>query len=54
VKSTNYADMLVTVSADCPVAVGTIPEKPETVVAHQYALLASRPYAMTSDVLAGE
>ena len=51
VKSTNYADTLITVSPDCPVATGTIPEKPDTIAGHQYALLEGRPYAMTSDDL---
>ena len=48
--STNYRDTLVTVSADCPVAVGTIPEKQGTIAAVGHALLAT-PYAMTSDDL---
>ncbi|MBC9035009.1 hypothetical protein IAG41_21670 [Sphingomonas sp. JC676] len=48
--STNYRDTLVTVSADCPVATGTIPEKHGTIAAVEYGLLA-QPYAMTSDDL---
>ena len=48
--STNARDTLITPSADCPVAKGTIPEKPGTVATVQYALLA-RAYAMTSDDL---
>ena len=48
--STNYPDTLVTVSADCPVATGMIPEKQGTVAAVQHGLLAT-PYAMTSDDL---
>ena len=48
--STNYRDTLVTVSADCPVASGTIPEKQGTIAAVEHALLAE-PYAMTSDDL---
>lgn len=48
--STNYRDTLITVSADCPVASGAVPEKPGTVAAVQHALLA-KPYAMTSDDL---
>jgi len=48
--STNYRDTLITVSADCPVPGGTIPEKPGTIAAVQHALLAE-PYALTSDDL---
>ena len=48
--STNYRDTLVTVSADCPVVAGTIPEKQGTIATVAYALLA-KPYAMTSDDL---
>jgi hypothetical protein len=48
--STNYRDTLVTVSADCPVATGTIPEKQGTIAAVEHTLLAE-PYAMTSDDL---
>lgn len=50
-KTTNYRDTLVTVSPDCPVAVGTIPEKPGSVAATQYRLLADRAYVLTSDDL---
>lgn len=48
--TTNYRDTLITVSADCPVSQGTIPEKPGTIATVQHALLA-RPYALTSDDL---
>lgn len=48
--STNSRDTLITVSADCPVAGGTIPEKPGTIATVQHGLLAE-PYAMTSDDL---
>nr|WP_294812654.1 DUF6157 family protein [uncultured Sphingomonas sp.] len=48
--STNYRDTLITVSTDCPVPGGTIPEKPGTIATVQHALLA-KPYAMTSDDL---
>jgi hypothetical protein len=48
--TTNYANTLVTASPDCPVTVGTIPEKRVSVAAVQHALL-GRPYAMTSDDL---
>lgn len=50
-KTTNYRDTLVMVSSDCPVSVGTIPEKPETVAGVQHALLAGQPYVQTSDDL---
>jgi hypothetical protein len=48
--STNSRDTLITVSADCPVAAGTVPEKAGTVATVQHGLLAE-PYAMTSDDL---
>lgn len=48
--STNYRDTLITVSADCPVSGGTIPEKPGTVATVQHGLLAA-PYKLTSDDL---
>jgi len=48
--STNSRDTLITVSADCPVAGGTIPEKPGTIATVQHGLLAE-PYALTSDDL---
>lgn len=50
-KTTNYRDTLITASPDTPVTVGTIPEKPETVAGVQHALLAGKPYALTSDDL---
>ena len=49
--TTNYRDTLITASSDTPVTVGTIPEKPGTVAGAQHALLADRPYALTSDDL---
>jgi hypothetical protein len=48
--STNSRDTLITVSSDCPVAEGTVPEKQGTIAAVEHALLAE-PYAMTSDDL---
>jgi len=48
--TTNYRDTLITVSADCPVPGGTIPEKPGTIATVQHALLAE-PYKLTSDDL---
>lgn len=49
--TTNYRDTLITASADCPVAAGTVPERPETIAALQHGLLAAKPYALTSDDL---
>ncbi|AUN29768.1 DUF6157 family protein [Niveispirillum cyanobacteriorum] len=49
--TTNYTNTLITVSPDCPVAVGTPPAKPGTVAERQYALLRAAPYGMTSDEL---
>jgi hypothetical protein len=49
--STNYSNTLITVSADCPVAVATPPLKAGTIAGRQFALLAAAPYAMTSDEL---
>jgi hypothetical protein len=48
--STNYRDTLITVSSDCPVSTGIVPEKPGSVAAVQHALLAE-PYTRTSDDL---
>ncbi|MFY8095868.1 MAG: DUF6157 family protein [Niveispirillum sp.] len=49
--STNYLNTLITVSADCPVNVGTPPAKAGTVAERQFALLSAHPYRMTSDDL---
>lgn len=49
--TTNYRDTLITASADTPVTAATIPERQGTVAGAQHALLADRPYAMTSDDL---
>lgn len=49
--TTNYANTLITVSADCPVVAGTAPAKAGTVAERQYALLRGAPYSMTSDEL---
>jgi hypothetical protein len=49
--STNYSNTLITVSADCPVAVATPPVKAGTIAEWQFAMLAAKPYAMTSDEL---
>lgn len=48
--TTIYRDTLVTVSADCPVAMGVVPGKPGAIATLQYALLAE-PYRLTSDDL---
>jgi hypothetical protein len=50
-KSTNYTDTLITASSDSPVQAGTVPEKPQTVAGIEHALVAARPYALTSDDL---
>ena len=50
-KTTNYRDTLITASPNTPVMTGTIPEKPGSVAQVQHALLADKPYAMTSDDL---
>lgn len=48
----NYRNAFISVAADCPVAHGTVPPerggKP-TVAAIQFALLADRPYELTSE-----
>jgi hypothetical protein len=49
--STNYTNTLILVSADCPVAAGTVPARPGTVAAIQYELLKTAPYELTSDEL---
>jgi hypothetical protein len=49
--TTNYSNTLITVSADCPVPVGTPPAKAGTIAERQFALLAATPYAKTSDEL---
>lgn len=49
--TTNCHNTLITVSADCPVSVGTPPAKPETIAGRQFALLAANPYRLTSDAL---
>lgn len=50
-KSTNYPNTLITAATDCPVQVGTIPEKPTTVAGLEYAMVSEQPYALTSDDL---
>lgn len=50
-KTTNYRDTFIAVAGDCAVDSGTIPEKRGTIAALQYALVADKPYVMTSDDL---
>ena len=49
--SINYTDTFIAVSEDCRAEFGTIPDKPGTIAALQYRLLAEAPYGMTSDDL---
>lgn len=49
--STNYHNTLITVSADCPVNVGTPPTRPGSIAERQFALLSRNPYQLTSDAL---
>ena len=49
--STNYRNTLITVSPDTSADQAHIPDRPGTIAALQYALLANHPYAMTSDDL---
>lgn len=49
--STNYTNVLIMVSPDCPVAAGTVPSRMGTVAAIQYELLQASPYKLTSDQL---
>lgn len=46
--STNYVDTLIRPAEDCR-AIAKMPDKPGTVAALTYDLLAGRPYDMTSD-----
>ena len=50
-KSTNYHGTLITVSEDSNCERAAVPERPGTVAALQYELLAAAPYGMTSDDL---
>ena len=49
--TTNYYNTLITVAADCPVARGTPPSRPDTIGGLQYALITQQPYGYTSDEL---
>ena len=49
--STNYRNTLITVSPDTSADQARIPDRPGTIAALQYALLANRSYEMTSDDL---
>ena len=48
-RSINYYNTLITVSADTKAGAGTVPTKAGTVAALQYQLVAERPDALTSD-----
>lgn len=47
--STNYANTFIAVAPDTKAERSTVPEKPGSIAALQYALLAAQPYALTSD-----
>lgn len=47
--TTNYCSTFITVSPDCKAVAGTAPAKPDTVAGRLYALIAPRPYELTSD-----
>lgn len=49
--SINYRNAFIAVSEDCRAEFGTVPDKPGTIAALQYELLARAPYGMTSDDL---
>lgn len=49
--SINYTNTLITMAEDCPAATARAPEKPGTVAALQYEMLAAAPYKLTSDDL---
>lgn len=50
-KSTNYHNAFITVSADCPATAGIEPANGNSVAGLQYALLRGEPYSFTSDDL---
>ena len=50
-RTTNYTNTLIEMSADCPAESATVPNKPGTVAALQYELLSDNPYGFTSDEL---
>ncbi|HOT84142.1 MAG TPA: DUF6157 family protein [Candidatus Defluviicoccus seviourii] len=50
-KTTNYHETLITPSDDSKRMQSAVPERPGTVAALQYELLAAAPYGMTSDDL---
>ncbi|WP_210210450.1 DUF6157 family protein [Methylocystis hirsuta] len=50
-KSTNYHNVFITVSADCPATAGIEPANGNSVGGLQYALLRGEPYSFTSDDL---
>ncbi|WP_036285565.1 DUF6157 family protein [Methylocystis sp. ATCC 49242] len=50
-KSTNYHNAFISVSADCPATAGIEPASRSSVAGMQYALLRGEPYSFTSDDL---
>lgn len=50
-KTTNYTDTFIAVSADCPAKAGESPTKPGSIAALQLELLLRHPYELTSDDL---
>ena len=50
-KTTNYADTFIAVSADSPVTAADMAPKPGSVAAMQLELLHAKPYGLTSDDL---
>jgi hypothetical protein len=50
-KSTNYHNAFITVSADCTATAGIEPASGSSVAGLQYALLRGEPYSFTSDDL---
>ncbi len=49
--TTNYANTLITVAADCPVDVAVVPSKPGSVALQHYESVIAAPYQRTSDDL---
>jgi hypothetical protein len=47
--TTNYYGTFITVSPDCKAVAGTVPAKAETIAGRLHALIAGRPYELTSD-----
>lgn len=49
--TTNYQNSFITIAPDSAAQTGIVPPKPDSVAGRQYALLADKPYDMTSDDL---